>query len=195
MNTGVSNERIDAAHAPAESLSVIWACAQADLRRYGGWHMLLREQSLWPVLWFRLGCALNLLRPAPLRRLVLAPWWLLFRFLELLTGVSLPLGARIAGGLRIWHFGGVFVHPNASIGHNCTLRQGVTIGNRHSNTDAPLIGDDVEFGAYAQVLGGIRIGSGAKIGAMSVVLKDVPAGCTAVGSPARIIEPHRSNAA
>jgi serine O-acetyltransferase len=50
-----------------------------------------------------------------------------------------------------------------------------------------VIGDDVEFGAYAQVLGGIRVGNGCRIGAMSVVLDDVPDGATAVGVPARII--------
>jgi serine O-acetyltransferase len=49
----------------------------------------------------------------------------------------------------------------------------------------PVIGDDVELGAYAQVLGGVRIGDGARIGAMTVVLTDVPAGATVVGNPAR----------
>ena len=50
-----------------------------------------------------------------------------------------------------------------------------------------VIGDNVEFGAYAQVLGGVRIGDNARIGAMAVVLCDVPDGCTAVGAPARVI--------
>jgi len=73
------------------------------------------------------------------------------------------------------------------IGSNCTLRQGVTIGNRTEGGAVPVIEDDVEFGAYAQVLGGIRLGNGCKIGAMSVVLQDVPPGATAVGIPARVI--------
>ncbi len=58
----------------------------------------------------------------------------------------------------------------------------------------PVIGDNVEFGAYAQVLGPITIGEGATIGAMSVVLKDVPPGATAVGIPARILEPKNAGA-
>ncbi|HCE07750.1 MAG TPA: serine acetyltransferase, partial [Oxalobacteraceae bacterium] len=70
---------------------------------------------------------------------------------------------------------------------NCTLRQGVTIGNRQEGGPVPVLGDEVELGAYAQVLGGIRIGHGCKIGAMAVVLCDVPDGATAVGAPARII--------
>ena len=68
------------------------------------------------------------------------------------------------------------------------MRQGVTIGNRFGGGPVPVLEDDVELGAYAQVLGGIRIGRGAKVGAMSVVLGDVSPGSTAVGIPARIIE-------
>ena len=64
----------------------------------------------------------------------------------------------------------------------------MTIGNREDDGPVPVLEDDVELGAYAQVLGGVRIGRGAKVGAMSVVLRDVPAGATAVGIPARIIE-------
>ena len=73
------------------------------------------------------------------------------------------------------------------IGAGCTLRQGVTIGNRIENGPVPVIGDRVEFGAYAQVLGDVSVGGGAKIGAMSVVLVDVPPNTTAVGVPAKIV--------
>ena len=170
------------------SWSSHWRDARLDVTRYGGWRVLLREQSLWPVLWYRLGSALATVRPSLLSRLLLLPWWFVFRWIELFTGISLPVGLRVGGGLRIWHFGGIFIHPSSQIGRNCTLRQGVTIGNRHGGNDAPVIGDHVELGAYAQVLGAIHIGDGAKIGAMSVVLCDVPAGCTAVGAPARILK-------
>jgi serine O-acetyltransferase len=114
-------------------------------------------------------------------------YWLMFRIVETVTGISLPLDARIGPGLRIYHFGNVFIHSEAVIGRNCTLRHGVTIGNRVADGPAPVIGDDVDFGAYAQVLGNVRIGNGARIGAMSVVLSDVPAGATAFGIPARIV--------
>ncbi len=65
----------------------------------------------------------------------------------------------------------------------------MTIGNREAGGPVPVLGDDVDVGAYAQLLGGIRIGHGCKIGAMSVVLCDVPDGATAVGAPARVILP------
>jgi serine O-acetyltransferase len=89
--------------------------------------------------------------------------------------------------LRIWHFGNIFIHPASVIGSDCTLRQGVTIGNRHDGGDAPVIGNNVAFGAYAQILGSVRIGNNCKIGAMSLVICDVPDNATAVGVPARII--------
>jgi serine O-acetyltransferase len=58
-----------------------------------------------------------------------------------------------------------------------------------------VLGDDVDLGAYAQVLGGVRLGNGCRIGAMSVVLDDVPAGATAVGAPARIVSGANRSAA
>ena len=70
---------------------------------------------------------------------------------------------------------------------NCVLRHGVTIGNRVDGGPVPVLEDNVDLGAYAQILGGVRIGRGARIGAMSVVLSDVPADATAVGAPARVI--------
>jgi len=114
-------------------------------------------------------------------------YWLAYRVIETLTGISIPKSAVVGPGLRIYHFGNVFVHADAKIGANCTLRQGVTIGNRHEGGPVPILEDDVDLGAYAQVLGDVRVGKGAKVGAMSVVLCDVPAGATAVGVPARII--------
>ncbi|MCC7409579.1 MAG: serine acetyltransferase [Phycisphaeraceae bacterium] len=95
---------------------------------------------------------------------------------------------EVGPGLRIYHFGGIFINEGAKIGARCTLRQGVTIGNRVEGGACPVLEDEVDVGAYAQILGGVRIGKGAKIGAMSVVLIDVPAGATAVGVPARVVK-------
>jgi serine O-acetyltransferase len=159
---------------------------KADLARCGP-RPFFSEQSIWAIWVYRLGQRIHKRSPGIAKSLLLKIYWLLFRFIETATGISLPPGAKIGPGLRIYHFGNIFVHSDAVIGGNVTLRQGVTVGNRHENGPAPVVEDDVEFGAYAQVLGGIRIGRGAKIGAMSVVLQDVPAGATAVGIPARIV--------
>lgn len=166
---------------------------KADLTRYPR-RPFFKEQSIWAIAVYRFGRWNDGRRRGPTRWLLERVYWLIYRIVETLTGISLPKSARIGPGLRIWHFGNVIVHPQAEIGANCTLRQGVTIGNRTENGPVPVIEDDVELGAYAQVLGGIRIGRGAKIGAMALVLCDVPAGATAVGVPARII-PAREPAA
>jgi serine O-acetyltransferase len=158
----------------------------ADLARYPK-RALLREQSAWAICVYRWGRRIEAAKPGVLRKIRSRMYWTVFRIVETLTGISLPRSCRIGPGLRIYHFGMIFVHSDAVIGANCTLRQGVTIGNRTHEGPPPIIEDDVEFGAYAQVLGAVRVGKGAKIGAMSVVLSDVPPGATAVGVPARII--------
>lgn len=166
-----------------------WECLRKDVERYGGWGALLREQSLWAVLWYRIGCRWNMIRFGVIRRPLMAFWWLGFRFVELLIGVSLPVGATVGAGIRIWHFGGIFVNSHAVIGSNCTLRHGVTIGSRYKADDAPVIGRDVQIGSYAQIIGRVQIGNRVKIGSMTVVLKDIPDDCSAVGNPMRIV-PH-----
>lgn len=148
---------------------------------------LRREQSLWAIAAYRFGREAIQAPASATNRLRLQLAWLLHRLAEVVTGISLPLGAAIGPGLRIHHFGGVIIHNDAVIGSNCTMHHGVTIGNRHRGGPAPIVEDEVEIGPYAQILGGIRLGRGARIGAMAVVLEDVPAGATAAGNPARII--------
>jgi serine O-acetyltransferase len=160
---------------------------QADLARYPR-RPWLKEQSIWAIAVYRFGRRVDRRRPGPVRWALGRFYWAAFRVTETLTGISIPKTVRVGPGLRIWHFGNIFVHADAEIGANCTLRQGVTIGNRVEGGPVPVLEDDVELGAYAQVLGGVRVGRGAKVGAMSVVLRDVPPGAVAVGVPARIVE-------
>jgi serine O-acetyltransferase len=159
----------------------------ADLRRYGVPRPFLKEQSIWSVWIYRFGRRVDRRPAGPLKRLLTFHYWAMYRVIETLTGISLPKEAVIGPGLRIWHFGSVIVHPGSVIGARCTLRHGVTIGNRVDDGPVPVIGDDVDFGAYAQALGGIRVGNRARIGAMSVVLQDVPDDSSVAGNPARII--------
>ncbi len=159
----------------------------ADVQRYALRRPFLKEQSIWAVWTYRLGRRVDRLPSGLTKKLLASFYWPWFRLIETAVGISLPKSAEIGPGLRIWHFGGIFLHPQVRMGANCTLRQGVTIGNRVADGPVPVIGDDVDFGAYAQVLGGVRIGNGCHIGAMSVVLCDVPDGATAVGVPARVI--------
>ena len=160
----------------------------ADLQRYPP-RPFLKEQAIWAVAVYRFGRRNDRRQPGLLRWLGERSYWLAHRIVETLTGISLPKSADIGPGLRIYHFGNIFVHAQAKIGADCTLRQGVTIGSRHAGGGVPVLEDGVDLGPYAQVLGGVTIGRGAKIGAMSVVLVDVPAGATAVGVPARVVQP------
>ena len=162
---------------------------QADLARYPR-RPFLKEQSAWAIALYRFGRRVDRRKPGFLKWLGGRWYWLAYRVIETLTGISIPKSAEVGPGLRIYHFGNVFVHAEAKLGANCTLRQGVTIGNRHEGGPVPVLEDDVDLGAYAQVLGGVRIGRGAKVGAMSMVLCDVPPGATAVGVPARVIPGH-----
>lgn len=160
---------------------------QADLARYPE-RPWLKEQSIWAIAVYRFGRRVFSRPPGVKTRVLRNLYWTMQRTVETLTGISFIHTVEIGGGLRIWHFGNIFIHPKVRIGRNCTLRQGVTIGNRVDGGGVPVIGDDVEIGAYAQILGAIRVGSGARIGAMAVVLVDVPENATAVGNPARVIE-------
>lgn len=159
---------------------------QADLGRYPT-RPFLKEQSIWSIWVYRFGRRIDRRKDGLRKRVLTRIYWILFRLTETLFAISISKSVCIGPGLRIWHFGNIFIHPGVVIGANCTLRQGVTIGNRHEGGGVPAIGDNVEFGAYAQVIGDVRIGNNCKIGAMSLVLCDVPDGATAVGVPARIL--------
>ncbi|MGZ4287561.1 MAG: serine O-acetyltransferase [Solirubrobacteraceae bacterium] len=147
----------------------------------------LREQSIWSVAVYRFGRWADR-QNEPKRWVYGRVYWLMYRVVETVTGISISKGVEIGGGLRIFHFGNIVIHDGVRVGANCTLRQGTTIGSQVAGGPVPVLEDDVDVGAYGQILGGVRIGRGASIGAMSVVLRDVPPGATAVGIPARILD-------
>lgn len=122
-------------------------------------------------------------------------WYLfLYRvFVEWFMCVELSWNTEIGPGLQLWHVHGLVVHPRTRIGKNCSLRQSTTIGVKqdasgNNNDNAPVIGDNVDIGANAVVIGAIQIGDNVSIGAGSVVVKDISPNAVAVGNPARIIK-------
>ena len=108
-----------------------------------------------------------------------------------LTGIEIHPGATIGRRVFIDHGMGVVIGETAVINDDCTLYHGVTLGGTSWNKGKrhPTLEQGVVIGAGAKVLGPITIGKGAKIGSNAVVVKDVPENATAVGIPARIIEP------
>ena len=155
------------------------------------WHTYQRDpwrQGLWVMLVYRFGNWRYRVRPALLRKLLSLVYKWLKIFSQILTGIDLPCEARVGRRLRIDHFGGVIISGDAQIGNDVIIRHGVTLGLRHEGVaGAALIGDGVQIGAGAKLLGPILIGNGARIGANAVVLCDVPAQGVAVGIPAKII--------
>lgn len=107
------------------------------------------------------------------------------RFIEITTGISIPASCRIGQGFRIHHFGNIIFHPTVEIGDNCTLYQGVTIGDRGGEGRAAKIGNNVLIGAGAMVIGDIVIGNDCVIGANAVVTKNMPDGAAALGAECR----------
>lgn len=108
-----------------------------------------------------------------------------------LTGIEIHPGANIGRRVFIDHGFGVVVGETAIIGDDCTIYQGVTLGGTSLSKGAkrhPTLERGVIIGAGAKVLGSFTVGEGAKVGSNAVVVKEVPAGATAVGNPARIIE-------
>ena len=108
-----------------------------------------------------------------------------------LTGIEIHPGAQIGERVFFDHAMGVVVGETAEIGDGCTIYQGVTLGGTALYKGAkrhPTLGKNVVVGAGAQVLGGFTVGDGARIGSNAVVVKPVPAGATAVGNPARVIQ-------
>ena len=106
------------------------------------------------------------------------------------TGIEIHPGATIGKGLFIDHGSGVIIGETAELGDNITLYQGVTLGGtgKEQGKRHPTLGDNVMVSAGAKVLGSFKIGENSKIGAGSVVLKEVPANCTVVGVPGRIVK-------
>lgn len=104
-------------------------------------------------------------------------------------GMDIPVTTRIGPGLYIGHFGTIVVSSLATIGMNCNLSQGVTIGAifQGNRSGAPIIGDSVYFGPGSKVIGKVVIGNNVAIGANCVVTRDVPDHAVVVGIPGRVI--------
>jgi serine O-acetyltransferase len=161
------------------------------------WHTYDRQvsrQGLWVMLVYRFGRWRYGIRPRWLR----IPFSFVYKFLklfsEILTGIELPCEAVLGRRFRIDHFGGIIISGDVVFGDDCIIRNGVTVGLRHTGMrGSPVIGDRVDIGAGAKVLGPIHIGDDVAIGANAVVINDVPSNSIAVGIPARIL-PRKSQA-
>jgi serine O-acetyltransferase len=146
------------------------------------------RQGLWVMVVYRFGRW----RYGIKRRVIRMPfsflYKLLFAFIQIVTGIELPCETKIGRRFKIEHFGGIIVSGDAVFGDDVLIRNGVTVGLRTTGRrGSPFIGNRVDIGAGAKLLGGITVGDDVVIGANAVVIKDVPSNSVAVGIPARIL--------
>ncbi len=110
-------------------------------------------------------------------------------FSRMITGIEIHPGVTIGEGLFIDHGMGVVIGETAIIGDNCHLNQGVTLGGTSNRREKrhPTLGNGVQVGAGAEIIGAVNIGDYARIGAGSVVVTNVPAYATVVGVPGKVV--------
>lgn len=164
---------------------------KADLNRRSrkeykaGFLDVLQSSTLKLILFFRLGSALkkSFFFLKPMYLLIV----LLHRHYEHKTGIILPIGTAIGGGLHIMHYSGIVINPRTVIGKNFTIMQCVTIGNVRTgkNAGVPKIGNNVVIANNSSVIGNVEIGDFVMVGACTLVCKNVDSYSTVVGCPAR----------
>jgi putative colanic acid biosynthesis acetyltransferase WcaB len=146
-----------------------------------------RPDSQLLLAWFRLA-QWGTRRWGRFGRFVVNPCWLISC---LVIGVELPVTTVIGPRLRLYHPNGIVLNPHSTLGSDCHLRHGVTIGNRvdrdGTERGVATLGDAVDLGAGCMVIGDIHVGDHARIGALALVLSPVPDWGVVAGNPARLI--------
>jgi serine O-acetyltransferase len=160
-----------------ENIREDWKTYEGDVTRQGMWVMLVYRFGRWRYRF----------QPAIVRVPLSFAYKILKLASQILTGIDLPCEVEVGRRLCIEHFGGIIISGDTKIGDDVVIRDGVTIGLRRRGVrGAPVIGDRVDIGTGAKILGSIRIGNDVAIGANAVVLEDVPDDCIAVGVPAKV---------
>lgn len=150
----------------------------------------LLAQGFWALQIYRLGHLRYRFKSKAIRIPLALLHMVLSKLSELFFGVYIGESAKIGRRLKVEHFGCIIIHGCVVMGDNCIVRQGVTIGNQNTSDPlgAPEIGDNVNIGAGAKILGRIKIGNNVDIGANAVVVKDVPDNAVVVGIPGKVIK-------
>ncbi|MFC6646334.1 serine O-acetyltransferase [Granulicella cerasi] len=165
-----------------ENIREDWHAHNKDWTRQGFWVMVVYRFGRW-----RYG-----IKPRVLR----VPFSFLYKFMKFwadcVLGAEIPCEVQIGRRLSIEHTGTIVVSGDAKLGDDCVLRHGVTLGLRNrGRRGSPQLGDRVDIGAGAKLLGPITVGDDVAIGANAVVLQDIPSNHIAVGNPA-VIKPRKT---
>ncbi|ACD90880.1 MAG: serine acetyltransferase [Chlorobium limicola] len=156
-----------------------------DLETYDGqWGC----QGFWVMIVYRFGRWRYTIKSPILRKPFSLIYKLLYKTVQILTGIELPCEVPVGKNFRIDHFGDIIISGYARFGDNCIIRNGVTVGLKNiEEKAAPSIGNNVNIGTGAKLLGNITIGDNVDIGANAVVITSIPDNSLAVGIPAKII--------
>ena len=165
-------------------------------KKYGGNFLTIVffTQGFWAVFQYRIANVVYKIKTPILKQLFQFLCLLWQKLIEISTGISIPASVSIGHSFYIGHFGGIIINAKASIGNNCNISQGVTIGvsGIGEKRGVPIIGDEVYIGANAVVAGKIHIGNNVLIGACSMVNCSIPDSAVAIGVPAIIISQNGS---
>ena len=174
--------------------SELWQLICSDLYRYGsGVSLLAFVRCYWSIPGFQYTFWLRLANHLRTKHWIWRPLHYLCRGIlhrrSLRYGISIAYNTSIGPGLYIGHFGGIVVNHEVVIGADCNINHGVTIGVKYGgrNPGVPVIGDRAYLGPGCAVIGGIRLGNDAAVGANSVVIESVPESGVVVGVPARLV--------
>jgi serine O-acetyltransferase len=178
-------------------LRALWALVREDLGANGA--------VSWPgfqaMAVYRFGVWKDGIRSKPLRIPCTILYRIAYAFVRNVYGIELPHTARIGRRLFVGHQHGIIVHHNAVIGDDCVIRQGVAIGQERQmpgvpmrELPAPKLGNRVEVGAGAVVIGNVTVGDGVRIGPNAVVMTNVPAGAIVTAPLSRIMVPPKRRA-
>jgi serine O-acetyltransferase len=162
-----------------------WALVAEDFRTHGkDWC----SQGFWVLFWHRFGNWRMGARPRLLRIPLSMLYKIMYKQCEWFCGIMLPYTVQVGRRVRLDHFGGMILVARA-IGDDVIIRQNTTLGiaSLEAPNARPVIGNGVEIGAGAVIMGDIHIGDGAIIGANAVVTRSVPAGAVMGGVPARLL--------
>lgn len=157
--------------------------------------LILTTQGLWALFVYRISNGIYL---SQLPKLIKKPLLILAvvcqKWIEIVTGISIPYSAQIGSKFYIGHFGGIIINAKAVIGNNCNISQGVTIGvsGRGEKRGVPHIGNHVYIGANATIVGNVEVGDYCVVAANSLVVSSVFPNKTVAGVPAKEISDNTS---
>jgi serine O-acetyltransferase len=173
-----------------------WHRFREDLRRYlppeqhgklgAELRALLENEALWAIGLFRFGQYLREEAHPSVHKALKVPYALAHRAVGLMVGIHLTPQTQVGPGLYIGHYGGIWISPRARIGAGCNINHEVTIGT-FGEHPAPELGDRVWVGPNSTISGPVKVGSGAVVGANSLVASNLAQNAVALGVPARVI--------